>query len=85
MRLRVLYFASLREALGLDREELDLPDHVLTAAALREHLHARGGPWAQAFAPERTIRVAIDQSLATQDARLHEGAELAFFPPVTGG
>jgi molybdopterin synthase sulfur carrier subunit len=85
VRLRILYFASLREALGLDREDIDLPDDVQTAAALRDHLSARGGAWTLAFAPDRTLRVAIDQSLATPDARLHDGAELAFFPPVTGG
>ena len=85
MKLRILYFASLREALAIDREEIDLPADVLTAAALREHMRARGGAWESAFAPERTLRVAIDQSIASPDALLRDGAELAFFPPVTGG
>ena len=85
MRVLVLYFASLRETLGLAREALDLPEAVETAADLRSHLCARGGVWAQALAEGAAVRVAIDQSLALPATRLHEGAEVAFFPPVTGG
>jgi sulfur-carrier protein len=85
VRVLVLYFASLRETLGLAREALDLPEAVATAADLRSHLCARGGVWAQALAEGAAVRVAIDQSLALPATRLHEGAEVAFFPPVTGG
>ena len=85
MRVLVLYFASLRETLGLAREALDLPEAVATAADLRSHLCARGGVWAQALAEGAAVRVAIDQSLALPATRLHEGGEVAFFPPVTGG
>ena len=85
MRVLVLYVASLRETLGLAREALDLPEAVATAADLRSHLCARGGVWAQALAEGAAVRVAIDQSLALPATRLHEGAEVAFFPPVTGG
>lgn len=85
MRVLVLYFASLRETLGLAREALDLPEAVATASDLRSHLCARGGVWAQALAEGAAVRVAIDQSLALPATRLHEGAEVAFFPPVTGG
>jgi len=85
VKVVVLYFASLREALGLAREQIDLPDSVETAADLRAHLCARGGVWAKALAQGAAIRVAIDQSVAVPATRLHEGAEVAFFPPVTGG
>lgn len=85
MKVVVLYFASLRETLGLAREALDLPDSVTTAADLRAHLCARGGVWAKALAEGAAVRVAIDQSVALPATRLHEGAEVAFFPPVTGG
>ncbi len=85
MNVTVLYFAGLRESLGLERETVLLPDAVDTAARLREWLRARGGIWSDAFADGRAVRVAVDRTLAAPSARLREGAEVAFFPPVTGG
>lgn len=84
-RIDVLYFASLREALGRDRERLDLPDAVATAGALRSWLRERGEPWSTVLAEGRAVRVAVDQVMAHADAPLADGAEVAFFPPVTGG
>jgi molybdopterin synthase sulfur carrier subunit len=52
---------------------------------LRAHLCARGGVWAKALAEGAAVRVAIDQTVALPESLLHEGAEVAFFPPVTGG
>ena len=85
MKVDVLYFASLREAVGLAREQLALPGEVTTAGALRAHLRARGGAWAEALAEGRTLRVAVDQAMAAAETPLRDGAEVAFFPPVTGG
>ena len=85
MKVDVLYFASLREAVGCTRETLELPGGVLTAGALRDHLRARGGAWADALADTRTLRVAVEQAMAGPDTPLRDGAEVAFFPPVTGG
>jgi molybdopterin synthase sulfur carrier subunit len=85
VRVEVLYFAGLREAVGTERERVELPDGVATAAALRAHLRSRGGAWAEALAETRTLRVAVDQAMAAGDAPLRDGAEVAFFPPVTGG
>jgi molybdopterin synthase sulfur carrier subunit len=85
MKVMVLYFARLREAVGRDREEIDLPAGVATVAALRDWLVARGDPWASAFGEIRRIRAAVDQQMAGDEAALTEGAEVAFFPPVTGG
>lgn len=85
MRVEVLFFAGLREALGTARESVELPAGVATAGALRAHLRARGGAWADALADTRTLRVAVDQAMAAPDAPLRDGAEVAFFPPVTGG
>ncbi len=83
IRIRVRYFAALREALGQGDEEL----HTLAAtpAALRQELAARGGAYAEVLAPERAVRMALDQVMARGDEPLAEGAEVAFFPPVTGG
>ena len=85
MRVTVLYFAGLREALGVSRETCELPSGVATPMQVRAWLRERGGPWATALAEGRNVRVAVDQVMAAVDAPLHDGAELAFFPPVTGG
>jgi molybdopterin synthase sulfur carrier subunit len=83
--VRVLYFARLKEALGRDAERLALPPDVTTVAALREHLQGRGGAWAAELAAGKTVRVAVNQDMATGDTRIQAGDEVAFFPPVTGG
>jgi molybdopterin synthase sulfur carrier subunit len=83
MQVRVRYFASLREALGA-AETVDLPAGS-TLAQLREALIARGGAHAQALARGRALRCALDQVMADEATPVHDGAEVAFFPPVTGG
>ena len=83
--VNVLYFARLREDLGLTGERVELPADVTTATALRGHLCRRGGAWQQALAPGKAVRIAVDQTMVTGDAPLVDGAEVAFFPPVTGG
>jgi molybdopterin synthase sulfur carrier subunit len=85
MKLTVLYFARLREAVQRDRETVDVPADVTTVAALRAWLTTRGEPWASAFGEVKRIRAAVDQAMAQETTRLREGAEVAFFPPVTGG
>jgi molybdopterin synthase sulfur carrier subunit len=83
MRVTVRYFAGLRESLG-PQEPLELPDGA-TAGVARDLLIARGGRHAEALARGRAVRCAVDQVLAEDSAVLRDGAELAFFPPVTGG
>ncbi len=83
MKIQVRYFASLREALG-PGETLELPAGT-TVAGAREALMARGNAHATALARGRALRSALNQSLCDESAALSEGAELAFFPPVTGG
>jgi molybdopterin synthase sulfur carrier subunit len=85
MNVTVFYFARLREAVGHGRDQFVLPADVMTVAQLRAWLAARGAPWAGAFSEVKRIRAAVDQTMAGDDARLHDGAEVAFFPPVTGG
>jgi molybdopterin synthase sulfur carrier subunit len=83
--VRVLYFAALRERVGQSEETVDVPDGVGRVGELQRWLAARGEPWTTAFAETRRVRVAVDQSMASEGAELHENAEVAFFPPVTGG
>jgi molybdopterin synthase sulfur carrier subunit len=83
MKVQVRYFAALREALG-SGEACDLPEGQ-TLGQLRDLLIARGGPHAQVLARGRAVRCAINQTMADESAGLTAGAEVAFFPPVTGG
>jgi molybdopterin converting factor subunit 1 len=83
MKLRVLYFARLRERLGLAEETLDFAG--ATAGDLVAHLQARGGVWAEELGSGRAFRVAVNQDVVALDAALTEAAEIAIFPPVTGG
>ncbi len=82
MNIRIRYFASIREALGPGET---VATHAATLGALRDELIARGGAHAEALARGRALRVALDQVMADESQPLREGAEVAFFPPVTGG
>ena len=83
LRVRVRYFASLREALGSE-EQVRLPA-VSRVGELRDALIARGGEHARLLARGRAVRCAVDQTMGDESTSLHDGAEVAFFPPVTGG
>lgn len=83
MKVNLRYFASIREAIGAGSEALDTG--ATTLAALRDELIARGGAHAEALARGRAVRVSLNQTMADESATLVEGAEVAFFPPVTGG
>ncbi|MDP1733854.1 MAG: molybdopterin converting factor subunit 1 [Sulfuritalea sp.] len=84
MKVKILFFASLREALGVGAESLALPDGIGTTGALRDLLAARGEPWS-ALATTKNLRVAVNQQMVGLDAPVRAGDEVAFFPPVTGG
>jgi len=81
--IRLRYFASLREAFGPGEAlEIALPT---TAGAVRDRLIARGGRHAQLLARHRAVRCAVNQVMADESTLVPQDAELAFFPPVTGG
>jgi len=83
MKIQVRYFASLREALG-PSETVELPAGA-TLGTLRDLLLARGGRHAEALARSRPVRCAMNQVMSDELAVVDDGAEIAFFPPVTGG
>lgn len=85
MKLTVRYFAALRERVGRAEEAVDAPPDVASVGELRSWLAQRGEPWAAAFAETRRVRAAVDHAMVGDLHRLHDGAEVAFFPPVTGG
>ncbi len=79
----VLYFAWVRERIGLPRERIETS--ATTVTALVEELRAREPRYEAAFADLTALRVALDQELADFDAPLDGVREVAFFPPMTGG
>ncbi len=79
----VVYFAWVRERIGLPKERLDT--HAATVADLVDELRGREARYAAAFADLSALRVAVDQELTDFDAPLAGVREVAFFPPMTGG
>ena len=83
MTVRVLYFAWLRERIGVGREEVET--EARTLEDLVEELRAREPRYAAAFADMAAVRAAVDQELVPLDTPLGNAREVAFFPPMTGG
>ncbi|MEO0402930.1 MAG: molybdopterin converting factor subunit 1 [Pseudomonadota bacterium] len=79
----VLYFAWVRERIGIPRERVDT--NAATVMDLVEELRAREERYAAAFADLSALRVAVDQTLTEFDAPISGSREIAFFPPMTGG
>lgn len=85
MKIKVLYFARLREVFGVDSEELELPGEHAYAAAIVDVLRKRGEPWSMELSLDAGYRMAVNQTLAGLVTPVQEGDEVAIFPPVTGG
>jgi sulfur-carrier protein len=83
MKITIKYFASIREAVGQGSEA-----HTTSAStlqALRAELVARGAAYAEVLGAGKAVRMALNQTMSDESAALVDGAEVAFFPPVTGG
>jgi molybdopterin synthase sulfur carrier subunit len=85
VRIELLYFAWVREAIGRDGETVEPPAEVTDVAGLIAWLAARGGGYAEALASPDRLRAAVDQSFVPLDAPIAGAREIAIFPPVTGG
>ncbi len=83
--MKLLYFAWLRQKIGVGDETIDLPHNVQTVAQLLDWLEARGPEFAHALEDRDAIKVAVNQTFAQGDAPLTNQDEVALFPPVTGG
>ena len=83
--MKVLYFAWLRERIGLAEETVEPPAEAATVADLVAWLKGRGEGYAHAFENERVVRAAVDHVHARPDTGLAGAREIAFFPPMTGG
>ncbi len=85
MNINILYFASVRERLGIDSERVSVGGEGPCISDVIAILRKRGGIWANLFASDRNIRYALDQEFAQLSAKLKPNSELAVFPPITGG
>ncbi len=83
--MKILYFAWLRQRIGVGEEDLSPPETVGDAAQLVEWLKTRGPGYEEAFKDTGAIKLAINQNFAAWDTPLSPNDEVAFFPPVTGG
>lgn len=83
--MKIVYFAWVRERIGHEAEEIELPAEVVTLADLAAFLKGRGENYAAAFADPKVVRAAIDRRHARPDAAIAGASEIAFFPPMTGG
>lgn len=84
-RVKLLYFAWMRERIGKGDEQVDVPGGIATVAQLVAWLRERGPEYAAAFADPGVVRVAIDKAHVKPSAAIGGAHEIAFFPPVTGG
>lgn len=88
MKLTVRYFARVREVLGPVEHwtwSADAADTPQTVGDLRAWLVRQSEAHAQVLAPDQGLRAAMDQAMCEGNHPLHDDAEVAFFPPVTGG
>lgn len=83
--VQVLYFAWLRERIGVAEEHITLPPGVDTVAALTAWLKTRSPRHDAALSASTTVRCAVNQDFAAPETPVRAGDEVAFFPPVTGG
>ena len=83
--MRLLYCAWLRAKIGTAEEELALPSEVHDIKSLLRWLKSRGPGYAEALKDLSTVRVAVNQDYVGPEHSIHDGDEVAIFPPVTGG
>jgi len=87
MKIKLFYFARLKESLKYSTEDLELleADGPWTILKLKSLLSKRGDVWGQMLMGKLKVRAAINHELVHDNASIADGDEVAFFPPVTGG
>jgi molybdopterin synthase sulfur carrier subunit len=82
--VRIVFFASLREALGVDSVDLQIPGPSRVSALISLLVDQHSPEWLEILTAEN-IRIAVNQDMINEDVGVTDGDEVAFFPPVTGG
>jgi molybdopterin synthase sulfur carrier subunit len=86
MKLKLLFFASLREQFGFSYKEITLAKDVRSPAEFLQLMSIEAGKdWIKLLKDRNLYKVAINQNLASWEAVINDGDELAIFPPITGG
>ena len=83
--MKLLYFAWVRQKIGVSEERIEIPPSVTNVSTLVEFLRKRGAGYDEAFRNPASIRVAVNQQHTNFNTVVHPDDEIAFFPPVTGG
>ena len=83
--MKILYFAWVRDKIGLDSEEFNLPSEIVTAGEFIEWFKTRGDTYAEVIGASDTVKMAINQEYAGPENAISNEDEVALFPPVTGG
>lgn len=83
--MKILYFAWIRDRIGLSEESFDITDDKFTVSNLMDHLCTLGDGYKAAFEDRDVVHVAVDMVETTHDAILATATEVAFYPPFTGG
>lgn len=83
--IKMLYFARIRESLGVASESLELDSSVSDVGGLIAWLCRRGGVWSETLGGRRPVLVAVNQEFSNRATRVCDRDEVALFPPVTGG
>lgn len=84
MTVKIVLFANLREALGVDSVDLQITGSSSVSALISQLADQKSPEWFEMLTAEN-IRVAVNQDLVNEDVDIVDGDEVAFFPPVTGG
>lgn len=85
MKVKLIYFAWVRERIDKPEEEIDLPDSVVTGTDLLNHLKSLGEEYEAALQYPEVIRLAINQEHVDHDEPIADAREIGIFPPMTGG
>ena len=85
MKIKVLFFAKLRELLGTNQVDVTFTESDNKVSDVLAALRQKGEVWAEELNDNKSFRIAVNQEMVTEDVMINEGDEMALFPPVTGG